>query len=83
MKLIIDFTNEEVVVSNTEEDIGCYQYRMFTFSESYSNYYFFSQLDLKDPVRSNLREGEDGSGEVVIGAFGAMSGKTISFKVID
>ncbi len=79
----IIFTNEEVVVSNTEEDIGCYQYRMFTFSESYSNYYFFSQLDLKDPVRSNLREGEDGSGEVVIGAFGAMSGKTISFKVID
>ena len=78
----IIFTNNEIVVSNTQEDIGCYQYRMFTFSESYSNYYF-SQLDLKDPVRSNLREGENGSGEVVIGAFGAMSGETITFKIID
>ena len=78
----IIFTNEEIVVSSTDEDIGCYQYRMFTFSEGYSNYYFWSQLDLKDPVRSNLREGQDGSGEVVIGGFGAMSGETISFKVL-
>jgi len=77
----IIFTSEEIVTSN--EDIGCYQYRMFTFSEGYSNYYFWSQLDLKDPIRSNLREGQDGSGEVVIGGFGAMSGETISFRVID
>ena len=62
------FSNNEVVVSSTTEDIGCYQYRMYTFSEGYKNYYFFSQLDLKDPVRSNLRLGEDGTGEVVIGA---------------
>ena len=75
------FSNNEVVVSSTTEDIGCYQYRMYTFSEGYKNYYFFSQLDLKDPVRSNLRLGEDGTGEVVIGAFGAISGETITFKV--
>ena len=70
-------------MSTTSEDIGCYQYRMFTFSEGYQNYYFYSQLDLKDPVRSNLREEADASGEVVIGGFGAISGETISFKVID
>ena len=69
------------MVSSTTEDIGCYQYRMYTFSEGYKNYYFFSQLDLKDPVRSNLRLGEDGTGDVVIGAFGAISGETITFKV--
>jgi len=77
----IIFTNNEIVVSSTQEDIGCYQYRMFTFSEGYKNYYF-SQLDLKDPVRSNLRQGQDGTGEVVIGAFGAMSGETITFEII-
>ena len=75
------FTNFEEVVSSTNEDIGCYQYRMYTFSEGYSNYYFYSQLDLKDPIRSNLRTGLDGNGEVVIGAFGAMSGETITFRV--
>ena len=75
------FSNNEVVVSSTTEDIGCYQYRMYTFSEGYKNYYFFSQLDLKDPVRSNLRLGENGTGEVVIGAFGAISGETITFKI--
>ena len=78
----IIFSNNEVVVSSTYEDIGCYQYRMYTFSEGYKNYYFFSQLDLKDPVRSNLRLGEDGTGEVVIGAFGAISGETITFKIV-
>ena len=78
----IIFTNEEIVISETEQ-IGCYQYRMFTFSEGYQNYYFYSQLDLKDPVRSNLREGANASGEVVIGGFGAISGETISFKIID
>ena len=75
------FTNFEEVVSSTNEDIGCYQYRMYTFSNGYFNYYFYSQLDLKDPARSNLRTGIDGNGEVVIGAFGAMSGETITFKI--
>ena len=75
------FTNEEVVLSSTKEEIGCYQYRIYTFSKGYYNYYFASRLDLKDPVRSNLRE--QNSEEVVIGGFGAMSGETITFKVTD
>ncbi len=77
----IIFTNEEVVLSNTEEEIGCYQYKIYTFSQGYYNYYFASRLDLKDPVRSNLRE--ENSEEVIIGGFGAMSGETITFKVTD
>ena len=72
------FTNEELVLSNSDVDIGCYQYRMYTFSEGYYNYYVVSRLDLEDPVRSNLR---DDLGEVVIGGFGAMSGETITFQV--
>ncbi len=76
----IIFTNEEVVVSSTTEEIGCYQYRMYTFSEGYSNYYFASRLDLKDPVRSNLRDQD--SDEVIIGGFGVMSEEKITFKVI-
>ena len=51
---------------------------------------FYSQLDLKDPVRSNLRKGKfengqiikDENGDVVIGAFGDMSGNTISIDVL-
>ena len=74
------FTNEEIVVSNSDENIGCYQYRMYTFSRGYYNYYFASRLDLEDPIRSNLR---DDLGEVVIGGFGTMSGETITFEVTD
>ena len=75
----IIFTNEEVVISSTTEEIGCYQYRMYTFSEGYSNYYFASRLNLKDPVRSNLRN--QNSGEVVIGGFGVMSEEAVTFKI--
>ena len=72
------FTSGEVVVSDSPLSIGCYKYEIFTFSEAYINYYFYSQLNLKDPSRSNLR---DSGGDVVIGAFGAMSGKTIQFRI--
>ena len=37
-------------------NINKFYYEMFTFSESYKNYYFFDLLDLRDPVRTNLRE---------------------------
>jgi len=74
----IIFTNQEQVVSTTAE-IGCYQYRIYTFSEGYSNYYFGSNLDLKDPIRSNLRD--QNSGEVVIGGFGVMSEEAVTFKI--
>ena len=70
------YTNEEVVVSNGYFDDGCYRYEILTFSEGYQKYYL-SQLDLKDPERSNLRS----EGEVVIGAFGAMHSKTIDFTI--
>lgn len=73
------FTSEEVVVSDSQLSLGCFKYDIFTFSEGYQNYYFYSQLNLKDPSRSNLR---DSGGDVVIGAFGAMSGKSIPFSVV-
>ena len=72
----IIYTNEEVVVSNSLFDAGCYRYEIQTFSEGYQNYYF-SQLDLKDPERSNLRS----QGEVVIGSFGIINSKTIDFII--
>ena len=70
------YTNEEVVVSNSSFDRGCYRYEMLTFSDGYKNYYF-SQLDLKDPERSNLRSGN----EVVIGSFGIINSKSIDFII--
>ena len=70
------YTNEEVVVSNSSFDKGCYRYEMLTFSDGYKNYYF-SQLELKDPERSNLRSGD----EVVIGSFGIINSKTIDFII--
>ena len=75
----IIYTNYEEVVSNDEfRDIGCYRYEIQTFSEGYQNYYF-SQLDLKDPERSNLRTGN----QVVMGSFGAINSKTIDFIVVE
>ena len=56
-----------------------YKYDIFTFSKGYENYYFYDQLDLSDPVRTNLR---DASGNTVMGGFGAMAGNTIFFEVI-
>ena len=56
-----------------------FKYDIFTFSKGYENYYFFDQLDLKDPVRTNLR---DEKGKTVMGAFGAMARNTINYKVI-
>jgi hypothetical protein len=56
-----------------------FKYDIFTFSKGYENYYFYDQLDLKDPVRTNLR---DENGKTIMGAFGAMARNTIKFKVI-
>jgi len=65
--------------------IDNYYYEMFTFSDSYRNYYFYDQLDLLDPERTNLRK-LDSNGEptsMVMGAFGSMTSEKIYFEIID
>ena len=62
-----------------EVESSSFKYEIFTFSEGYKNYYFSDQLDLADPVRSNLR---DSFGNTVMGAFGAMSSRTLGFEVM-
>ena len=56
-----------------------FKYDVFTFSSGYENYYFYDQLDLADPVRSNLR---DQNGNPVMGGFGAMARNSIYFEII-
>ena len=57
-----------------------YYYEMFTFSDSYKNYYFNDQLYLDDPERTNLRDGEN---TPIMGAFGSMTSEKIYFRIID
>ena len=61
-----------------EADIS--KYEIFTFSQSFRNYYFFDMLDLSDPVRTNLR---DQNGEGVMGTFGSMTSNEINLQIID
>jgi len=61
-------------------DIDTYYYEISTFSESYKNYYFYSQLLLDDPERSNLR---DENMNPVMGAFGSITTNRIDFQIID
>ena len=84
------FMGEAVVTELLDEfsdlnPIDKYYYEMFTFSEEYKNYYFFDLLDLRDPVRTNLRKlDESGNPAVpVMGAFGAMNSQKIYFEIID
>ncbi len=67
------------------DPIEKYYYEMFTFSEEYKNYYFFDSLDLRDPVRTNLRKLDDSGNPTapVMGAFGAMNSQKIYFEIID
>ena len=74
------YTSEEVVVSNNFTDEGCYKYEIFTFSESYADYYFLYLLNLGDPVRSNLRDHDQ---NVVKGSFGSINKKIMLFSVIN
>ena len=77
--------SEAIVTDFLEFDntpiINQYYYEMFTFSESYKDYYYFDLLDLKDPIRSNLRKAN--TNETVMGAFGAMTSSRIYFEIID
>tara|TARA_Y100000294_G_scaffold70552_1_gene66892 strand:+ start:968 stop:2629 length:1662 start_codon:yes stop_codon:yes gene_type:complete len=70
----------ETVVAEKYYNANKFKYDIYTFSAGFENYYFFSQLDLSDPVRTNLR---DQYGNPVMGAFGAMSSRTKYFEVID
>ena len=61
-------------------EIDTYYYEISTFSESYKNYYYYSQLLPNDPERSNLR---DENMNPVMGAFGSITTNKINFKIID
>ena len=63
-----------------EADIS--KYEIFTFSESFTNYYFFDMLDIRDPVRTNLRD-QNGEGNPVMGTFGSMTSNEIILRIID
>tara|TARA_Y100001970_G_C14203977_1_gene842797 strand:- start:474 stop:1865 length:1392 start_codon:yes stop_codon:yes gene_type:complete len=65
--------------------VNKYYYSMFTFSESYRDYYFYDQLDLLDPKRTNLRKLNDNNepAGMVMGAFGSMTSEKIFFDIID
>ena len=58
-----------------------FKYDVFTFSRGYENYYFYDQLDLSDPIRTNLRY-RNGNENTVMGAFGAMARNSIYFEII-
>ena len=68
----------ESVVAENYDDANKFKYDIYTFSSGYDHYYFFSLLDLLDPERTNLR---DHNGNPVMGAFGAMSGRTKYFEI--
>ena len=75
------------IISNYQlTTVDNYYYEMFTFSDSYRDYYFYDQLDLLDPERTNLRE-RDENGEItgimVMGAFGSMTSDKMYFEIID
>ena len=63
-----------------EADIS--KYEIFTFSESFTNYYFFDMLDIRAPVRTNLRD-QNGEGNPVMGTFGSMTSNEIILRIID
>ena len=69
----------EELVTRDLFGITKFKYDNYTFSEAYSNYFFYSDLDLNDPVRTNLR---DSNGNPVMGAFGAMNSNTKYFEII-
>ena len=72
--------SEKVVAEKYPPFVGAdqFKYDIFTFSKGYENYYFYIQLDLLDPERTNLR---DKNGNPVMGAFGSMSGRTKYFQI--
>jgi hypothetical protein len=70
----VDFDEDEI----GELDVS--KYVVYTFSESFTNYYFFDLLDIQDPERSNLR---DASGNTIMGTFGSMTSNSINLRIVD
>lgn len=60
-----------------ESDIS--KYEVYTFDQNFTNYYFFDMLDLRDPVRTNLR---DENGNPIMGTFGAFTGNSVFLRVV-
>ena len=56
-----------------------YKYDIITFSEGLHNYYFYTELNLYDPIRTNLR---DKNNNPVMGGFGSMASRTKFFKIL-
>ena len=77
-----EYSDNEYFIDQGDKkgDVNIYSYKIFTFSESYKRYYFFDKLPINDPVRSNLRDGDD---LPIMGAFGSMSYSEIIFRIID
>ena len=69
----------EEIITRDLFGITQFKYDIYTFSEAYSNYFFYVDLDLNDPVRTNLR---DSNGNPVMGAFGSMNSNTKFFEII-
>ena len=61
-------------------DVNRFVYEIISFSKSYRDYYFLSELDLSDPVRSNLRDSDNNS---IMGSFGALATNKIYFRLVD
>ena len=67
--------------NNCIVEASFFKYDVFTFSGGYENYFFYDELDLADPVRTNLRYGNDDD-NTIMGAFGAMARNSIYFEII-
>ncbi|MFQ6610563.1 MAG: hypothetical protein ACE5D7_07160, partial [Fidelibacterota bacterium] len=64
--------NDSTYITGTPvgEIPGYYRINVQTMSHGFENYYFYTSLDLHDPVRSNLR---DENGGVIMGGFGGLT----------
>ncbi len=49
---------------------GIYQFQVKAMSRAYENYFLYTDLEMHDPVRSNLR---DQDGNVIMGTFGGLT----------
>ena len=74
-----DSTEYFIDLGDDSLDVNTYYYKIFTFSESYKNYYYYD-LSLDDPERTNLR---DQNGNPVMGAFGSMTSEKINYRIIN